>query len=123
MLMSRLECLLWHLKHLKRVFKGNPVSLLSYLISAPTEQEDAKITKLPYNDRGATTEAPFITTVVGATEAWASSTSRRKRHLRVLENAKPIINSGEPAQDTEWQITFSDEDVDIVEDAGNDLFT
>ena len=56
--------------------------------------------------------------IIGATEKWAQSKSKRKQHLK---NVMAIEGSSKRAKEDEsWQIKFSSLDTDIVQDSGND---
>ena len=56
--------------------------------------------------------------IIGATEEWAQSKSKRKQHLR---SVMAIEGSSKRAKEDEsWQIKFSPLDTDIVQDSGND---
>ena len=58
-----------------------------------------------------------IHTIVGSTEEWATSSKKRRAHLRSINT---IGSTSERHQKEDWQINFSSLDADIIKDNGND---
>ena len=56
--------------------------------------------------------------IIGATEEWAQSKSKRKQHLRSVMTIER--SSKRAKEDESWQIKFSPLDTNIVQDSGND---
>ena len=61
-----------------------------------------------------------VDTIIGATQDWAESKSKRKAHMRSVMSLAVQAPCKKVKDTDNWAVTFFDDEAELLQDTGND---